>query len=107
MSKTKVSIVKTGPKPEYQKIRAAVEESLNLIGGVQDIIKPGDRVLVNPSWVAPPVEREAGCITIPEVPRAVADIVRETGCPAGDCRIIGGGGGFDQSHSTVGLPGPD
>ena len=79
MSKTKVSIVKTDPKPEYQKIRAAVEEALNLIGGIQDIIKPGDLVLINPSWVAPPVEREAGCITIPEVPRALADIVKEMG----------------------------
>jgi len=79
MSKTKVSIVRTGPKPEYQKIRAAVEEALDLIGGIQDIIKPGDLVLINPSWVAPPVEREAGCITIPEVPRSVSDIVRELG----------------------------
>jgi uncharacterized protein (DUF362 family) len=77
MSKTKVAIVKTGPKPEYQKIRAAVEDALDLIGGVEDIIKPGDLVLINPSWVAPPVEREAGCITLPEVPRAVADIVKE------------------------------
>jgi uncharacterized protein (DUF362 family) len=79
MSKTKVSIVKTGPQPEYHKIRAAVEKALNLIDGVQDIIKPGDLVLINPSWVAPPVEREAGCITIPEVPRALADIVKEMG----------------------------
>ncbi len=79
MSKAKVSIVKTGPKPEYQKIRAAVEDALDLIGGVQDIIKPGALVLINPSWVAPPVEREAGCITIPEVARAVADIVKEMG----------------------------
>lgn len=79
MSKTKVSIVKTGTKPEYQKIREAVEEALDLIGGVQDIIKPGDLVLINPSWVAPPVEREEGCITIPEVPRAVADIVKKIG----------------------------
>jgi uncharacterized protein (DUF362 family) len=79
MSKTKVSIVKTGPKPEYPNIKASVKEALNLIDGVQDIIKPGDLVLINPSWVAPPVEREAGCITIPEVARAVADIVRELG----------------------------
>ena len=82
MSKTKVSIVKTGPKPEYQKIREAVEKALNLIDGVQDLIKPGDLVLVNPSWVAPPVEREAGCITMPEVARAVADIVHELGARA-------------------------
>ena len=79
MSKTKVSIVRTGSRPEYPKIRAAVEEALKLIGGVEDIIKPGDLVLINPSWVAPPVEREAGCITLPEVPRAVADIVKEMG----------------------------
>jgi uncharacterized protein (DUF362 family) len=79
MSKTKVSIVKTGAKPEYQKIREAVEEALYLIGGVKDIINPGDLVLINPSWVAPPVEKEAGCITTPEVPRAVADIVRDLG----------------------------
>ena len=79
MNKAKVSIVKTGPQPEYQKIKEAVVEALDLIGGVQDIVKPGDLVLINPSWVAPPVEREAGCITIAEVPRAVADIVRERG----------------------------
>ncbi|MGD8290174.1 MAG: DUF362 domain-containing protein [Desulfobacterales bacterium] len=82
MSKTKVSIVKTGAKPTYSKIRETVEEALNLIDGVQDIIKPGDLVLVNPSWVAPPVEREAGCITVPEVARAVADIVQQMGARA-------------------------
>ena len=79
MDKTKVSIVKTGPRPEYQRIRKAVREALDLIGGVQDIIQPGDLVLINPSWVAPPVEREAGCITIAEVPRALADMVRDLG----------------------------
>jgi len=79
MSKAKVSIVKTGPKPEYPEIRDAVRQALDLIGGIQDIIKPGNLVLINPSWVAPPVEREAGCITIPEVPRALADTVKELG----------------------------
>jgi len=28
-----------------------------MIGGIQDIVKDGDLVLINPSWVAPPVER--------------------------------------------------
>jgi len=80
--KTKVSIVKTEPRPEYFQIRKAVQQSLNLIGGIRDIVKPNDLVLINPSWVAPPVEREAGCITIPEVTRAVADIVTEYGARA-------------------------
>lgn len=79
MSKVKVSIVKTIPKPEYPEILEAVQKALDLIDGIHDIIKPGLLVLINPSWVAPPVEREAGCITIPEIPRALADIVKELG----------------------------
>ena len=79
MNKSKVSIVKTNPKPEYPEIREAVQKALDLIGGIKDIIKPGHLVLINPSWVAPPVEREAGCITIPEIPRALADIVKGLG----------------------------
>jgi len=77
--KAKVSIVKTEPQPEYQQIRQAVQQSLDLIGGIRDVVKPEDLVLINPSWVAPPVDREAGCITIPEVTRAVADIVKDLG----------------------------
>jgi len=79
LSKVKVSIVKTDPKPEYHEILEAVQKALDLIGGIRDIIKPGNLILINPSWVAPPVEREAGCITIPEIPRALADIVKGLG----------------------------
>ncbi|MEJ2169319.1 MAG: DUF362 domain-containing protein [Desulfobacterales bacterium] len=74
-----VAIVKTKPQPDYDEIRSAVQQSLDLIGGIRDIVKPGHLVLINPSWVAPPVERQAGCITIPEVTRAVADIVKDIG----------------------------
>jgi uncharacterized protein (DUF362 family) len=76
---TKVSIVKTNPMPQYPEILNAVQRTLDMIGGIQDIVKHGDLVLINPSWVAPPVEREAGCVTIPEIPRAIADIVKELG----------------------------
>ncbi len=79
MSKAKVSIVKTNPDPEYPQIRKAVEQAFALIGGINDIIQPDYLVLINPSWVAPPVDRASGCITIPEVPRAIADIVKEMG----------------------------
>jgi uncharacterized protein (DUF362 family) len=79
MSKIKVSIVKTNPKPGYPEIRYGVQKALDLIGGIRDIVKPGHLVLINPSWVAPPVEREAGCITLPEVSCAVADLVKDLG----------------------------
>jgi uncharacterized protein (DUF362 family) len=79
MQKASVSIVRTPAGPDFEQIYTAVKKSLDLIGGIKDIIQPGDLVLINPSWVAPPVEREAGCITLPEVTRAVADIVKAAG----------------------------
>ena len=72
MGNSKVSIVKTGPKPSFPAIRQAVEKAINLIGGIEDLIKPGKKVLLNPSWVAPPTEPEKGCITQAEVTRAKA-----------------------------------
>lgn len=79
MGKANVSIVRTPAGPDFEQIYEAVKKSLDLIGGIKDIIQPGHLVLINPSWVAPPVEREAGCITLPEVTRAVADIVKAAG----------------------------
>ncbi len=79
MSKSTVSIVKTKENPDDSEIAEAVRKSVDMIGGIEDVVKPGYLVLLNPSWVAPPVEREAGCITLPEVTKAVADIVKERG----------------------------
>ena len=79
MNKAKVSVVKTPSNPEYPEIRQAVKKALDLVGGIQELVKPGFLVLINPSWVAFPVEREAACITLPEVPRAIADITKEMG----------------------------
>jgi uncharacterized protein (DUF362 family) len=75
MNSVKVSVVKTDSRTGYREIYNAVKHALDLIGGIEMLIKPCNLVLINPSWVAPPVEREAGCITTPEVPRALADMV--------------------------------
>jgi uncharacterized protein (DUF362 family) len=80
--KSIVSLVKTRSNPGFEEIRKAVQRSIDLIGGIDDIVRPGALVLINPSWVAPPVEREAGCITLPEVTQAIADIVTELGARA-------------------------
>jgi uncharacterized protein (DUF362 family) len=79
VDKSVVSIVKTDSNPGFEEIRKAVQRSIDLIGGIGDIVRPGDLVLINPSWVAPPVERAAACITLPEVAQAIADIVTELG----------------------------
>jgi len=79
MVKSQVAIVKTRQDPDYEQIHCAVENAVNLLGGIRDIVKPGQKVLVNPSWVTTVTKREEAAITLPEVTRAVADIVKDAG----------------------------
>ena len=79
MEKAKVSIVKTGPSPDYPEVLKAVRQAVNLIGGMADLVKPGGTVLINPSWVASPATPEVGSCTWAEVSQAVADLVKELG----------------------------
>ena len=79
MAKSKVSIVRTSPEPNYEQILAAVEKAVDLLGGIRQIIKPGQKVLINPSWVNTLTKREQAAITLPEVARAVADMVKDAG----------------------------
>ncbi|MGW8185945.1 MAG: hypothetical protein ACWGNK_01725, partial [Desulfobacterales bacterium] len=60
MSKSQVSIVKTGARPDYEAVLAAVRRSIDLIGGLDDIVRSDHLVLINPSWVAAPADPETG-----------------------------------------------
>jgi len=77
--KTQVTIIKTKSNPEFEVIRFAVDKAISLLGGMRDIVRPGQKVLINPSWVTSITKREEAVITLPEVTRAVADIVQEVG----------------------------
>jgi uncharacterized protein (DUF362 family) len=79
MKKSKVSIVKVNGGKDFQAIKNAVKSAIKLIGGLQGLIQSGQKVLINPSWVAPPTEPEKGCITQMEVTEAVAEIITEMG----------------------------
>ena len=79
MSKAKVSIVKTGQNPDYSAVLASVREAVELVGGIKEIVKPGQLVLVKPNLAASPGAKESGVCTWPEVSRAVADLVGELG----------------------------
>ena len=73
-----VSIVKTNGNTEKD-IDAAVRKSLDLIGGLKDIIKPNFKVLIKPNLVAPAKERLSGAITRYEICKTIADVVKELG----------------------------
>ncbi len=76
MARSKISITRTLQNPDYEQIQAAVEKAVNLLGGIGQIVKPGQKVLLNPSWVNTRTRREQATITLPEVTRAVADVVK-------------------------------
>ena len=73
MPKSQVSIVKTGADPNYDQVLAAVRRAVDMVGGMASVVKPGQKVLINPSWVASPADRGSGACTWPEISRAIAD----------------------------------
>lgn len=85
-----VSIRKTSSY-DYNGIKAAVFQALEDIGGIEDIVKPGYKVLVNPNFVAVPTNRLSGAVTRWEVCKAVCEAV-----------IAAGGKPFIAESSSVG-----
>lgn len=82
---TTVSIVRCS---DYSKVKSAIKEALSLIGGLESIIAPGNRVLLKPNVLAirPP---EDAVTTHPAVVSAMCELIREVG----GIPIIGDGSG--------------
>jgi uncharacterized protein (DUF362 family)/Pyruvate/2-oxoacid:ferredoxin oxidoreductase delta subunit len=90
---TKVSIVKCD---DYSKARDAIKEALDLIGGLEKIISPGNRVLLKPNVLA--IKRpEAAVTTHPAIVSVMCELVKE----AGGIPIVGDGSGVTSSASTA------
>lgn len=90
---TRVSIIHCS---DYSNAKDAIKESLNLIGGLEKIISPGNRVLLKPNVLAirPP---EDAVTTHPAVVAAMCELVLE----AGGIPIIGDGSGIVKPGSTT------
>jgi uncharacterized protein (DUF362 family) len=87
----RVAVVKCGQNPGD--VREAFGRLMELVGGLSDRIRPGQRVLVKPNFVAP----VAGAVTDSEVVSAVVYAVMETGATP----VIGECPGFEyDSHVT-------
>lgn len=72
-----ISIVKCDTY-EYDKVKNAVRESLDLLGGISGFIRPGDRVLLKVNLL---IRRkpEKATTTHPSLVRALAELVTEAG----------------------------
>ena len=73
----KVSVIKC---PDYQeeRVEEALRQSVELIGGLKSVIKPGDKVLLKVNLLAP-VEAHAAVTTHPSVVKATIKMVKEAG----------------------------
>lgn len=73
-----VSVVKTKGN-EYADIKEAVDKVIEQIGGLEDIIKPGYKVIIKPNLVATPTDRLSGGVTRWEVCLAIYEAVKDVG----------------------------
>ncbi|NLZ07380.1 MAG: DUF362 domain-containing protein [Phycisphaerae bacterium] len=76
--KTTVSLIRCH---DYQPARVAkaVEHQLQLLGGLERFVKPGDSVLLKPNFISPRSHRQDPTQTHPEVILAVARLLKDFG----------------------------
>jgi len=98
INKAKVSIVRAHDY-DYDEIYAAVEKSIELIGGLTKIVPSGSRVFVKINHLSPPSTAEKGIVTHPVFVEAVLNLLKEVGTDitVGDDIQSGSGDGFQVS----------
>lgn len=75
MDKNSVAIVRI----EKDQVSEAVGKAIALIGGIETIVQPGEKVLIKANWCVVPEDPKLGVVTNPAVARAVADLVKGVG----------------------------
>ena len=63
----------------YESIKATVDQVIADVGGLEDIIKPGNKVMIKPNLVACPTDRLSGGVTRWEVCLAIYEAVKAVG----------------------------
>ena len=84
-----VSIIKCRDYDDTRVFKA-VKEAVDLVGGIEKFVKPGDRVLLKPNLLAGK-SPESGVTTHPSILRAALELVKEAGGVAkvGDSSALG------------------
>lgn len=79
MKKAKVSLRKI---QNYQSgaLRQALIQTLSLLGGLENIIRPGSRIFVKINHLSPPSRPEEAIVTHPAFTREVLLLLKEIGC---------------------------
>ncbi len=78
IKKAQVSIVKCEKIHDYESVKKAVKDSLDLVGGLDSLVSAGDRILVKPNLIAP-YHYRTGATTNPLVIRALCALAKKAG----------------------------
>jgi len=89
----KVSIVRC---PDYSDTKRAIAEALELVGDLENIIDPGDHVLLKPNVLAASTP-EAAATTHPSVVASMCEFVLQ----AGGKPVVGDGAGISRPGATA------
>ncbi|WP_089284876.1 DUF362 domain-containing protein [Anaerovirgula multivorans] len=63
---------------QQEKVDTAVEKAVNLLGGIETFVKPGDKVLLKPNLVSP-LKPEKMATTHPTVIQAICKLLKKVG----------------------------
>jgi uncharacterized protein (DUF362 family)/Pyruvate/2-oxoacid:ferredoxin oxidoreductase delta subunit len=75
----KVSVRKIQDYQSFE-MRQALTHILSLLGGIENIIKPGSRVFIKINHLSPPSRPEEAIVTHPALTREVLLLLKEIGC---------------------------
>jgi len=97
-NRVKVSVVRAN-NYDYTRVYAAVNNCIDLIGGLKKVVKPGNSVFVKINHLSPPSPPERGIVTHPIFVRAVLELLKDIGVriTVGDDIDSDGGDGFQVS----------
>lgn len=101
----RVSIVKCEDYTPSNVLRA-VKEAVDLLGGIEQLVSPGQRVLIKPNLLSPKPPEAAVC-THPAVVESIAGLAMGAGgtCLLGDCPSISGDSpqGYERLLDVTGM----
>ena len=99
---SRVSIVKSPGKPSEEQVYAMVKKSIDLIGGIGSVVKPGQTVALKPNVVTGRVT-SPGVTTDKRVVKAMIMLCQEAG--AGKVLVVEGSGYFTKTSEALKLSG--
>jgi len=99
---TKVSVVRSQSRVNDEDVHRLVKQAIDLVGGVNGIVKPGDIVALKPNVVTGRVSGP-GVTTDKRVVEALIMLCRDAG--AGEVKIVEGAGYFSDTEDALKLSG--